>query len=320
MKIGLRTIKTAITASLGIWIATILGFKYASTAGVVAILSVTNTKRSSVKIGVGRILAFMLATIMAFFWYHVVGYNPLAYCLLLLFYIPIAGKWKMPEIVPINSVLMTHFLNEKSMAPWLILNAFGLLLIGITLALIANLHMPSVKEDIENNKQVVDQTIQKLLQQFSELLYRKDVSNECNALLEGLSKSIKQGKQLSKRHMDNQLLSQDEYYLSYFNMRLRQFETLEDMNSLIKQISVDKDVSESVEQLLLNISETYDENNDGLALKENVLEVFQMYETKPLPKTRTEFENRAKLYQLLLQIQTFIDIKVNFSQMNEKML
>lgn len=320
MKIGLRTIKTAITASLGIWIATILGFKYASTAGVVAILSVTNTKRSSVKIGVGRILAFVLATIMAFFWYHVVGYNPLAYCLLLLFYIPIAGKWKMPEIVPINSVLMTHFLNEKSMAPWLILNAFGLLLIGITLALIANLHMPSVKEDIENNKQVVDQTIQKLLQQFSELLYRKDVSNECNALLEGLSKSIKQGKQLSKRHMDNQLLSQDEYYLSYFNMRLRQFETLEDMNSLIKQISVDKDVSESVEQLLLNISETYDENNDGLALKENVLEVFQMYETKPLPKTRTEFENRAKLYQLLLQIQTFIDIKVNFSQMNEKML
>lgn len=320
MKIGLRTVKTAVTASIGIWLATILGFKYASTAGVVAILSVTNTKRSSVKIGVGRILAFILATIMAYFWYHVIGYTPLAYCLLLLFYIPVAGKWKMPEIVPINSVLMTHFLNEKSMAPWLILNAFGLLLIGITLALIANLHMPSVKEDIEENKQVVDQTIQKLLRQFSELLYRKDVANECNALLEGLSKSIKQGKQLSKRHMENQLLSQDEYYLSYFNMRLRQFETLEDMNELIKQIDVDKDVAESVETLLINIADTYAEDNDGLALKEEVLEVFQMYETKPLPTSRSEFENRAKLYQLLLQVQTFIDIKVNFSRIHEKML
>ena len=317
MKIGLRTIKTALTASIGIWLASYLGFKYASTAGVVAILSVTNTKRSSVKIGLGRLLAFMLATIMAYFWYHVIGYNPLAYCLLLLFYIPIAGKWKMPEIVPINSVLMTHFLNEKSMAPWLVFNAFGLLFIGVTLALIANLHMPSVKEDIEENKQVVDKTIQKLLMQFSEMLYRKDVEN---ALLEGLSKSIKQGKQLSKRHMENQLLSQDEYYLSYFDMRLRQFETLEDMNELIKQIDVDKDVAESVETLLLNIAETYAEDNNALSLKEDVLEVFQMYETKSLPTSRTEFENRAKLYQLLLQIQTFIDIKVNFSQMNEKML
>ena len=320
MKIGLRTIKTALTASIGIWLATILGFKYASTAGVVAILSVTNTKRSSVKIGIGRILAFIIATAMAFFWYHIIGYNPLAYCLLLLFFIPIAGKWKMPEIVPINSVLMTHFLNEKSMAPWLIFNAFGLLLIGISLALIANLHMPSVKEDIEKNKAVVDNTIQLLLKQFSELLSKKDVSNECNILLEGLSKSIKQGKQLSKQHMENQLLSQQEYYLSYFNMRKRQFETLEDMYSLINQIEVDKDVSESVEMLLQNISNTYDENNNGLALKEDVLDVFQMYETKPLPTTRTEFENRAKLYQLLLQIQTFIDIKVNFSQMNEKIL
>ena len=226
----------------------------------------------------------------------------------------------MPEIVPINSVLMTHFLNEKSMAPWLVFNAFGLLFIGVTLALIANLHMPSVKEDIEENKQVVDKTIQKLLMQFSEMLYRKDVENECNALLEGLSKSIKQGKQLSKRHMENQLLSQDEYYLSYFDMRLRQFETLEDMNELIKQIDVDKDVAESVETLLLNIAETYAEDNNALSLKEDVLEVFQMYETKSLPTSRTEFENRAKLYQLLLQIQTFIDIKVNFSQMNEKML
>lgn len=120
--------------------------------------------------------------------------------------------------------------------------------------------------------------------------------------------------------MENQLLSQQEYYLSYFNMRKRQFETLEDMYSLINQIEVDKDVSESVEMLLQNISNTYDENNNGLALKEDVLNVFQMYETKPLPTTRTEFENRAKLYQLLLQIQTFIDIKVNFSQMNEKIL
>ena len=41
--------------------------------------------------------------------------------------------------------------------------------------------------------------------------------------------------------------------------------------------------------------------------------MYQYYEVKELPKTRDEFENRARLYQFLTEIQTFIDIKVNFN-------
>jgi uncharacterized membrane protein YgaE (UPF0421/DUF939 family) len=41
--------------------------------------------------------------------------------------------------------------------------------------------------------------------------------------------------------------------------------------------------------------------------------VIKYYETKELPKTRVEFENRARLFQFLTEIQTFIHIKVNFN-------
>ena len=72
-------------------------------------------------------------------------------------------------------------------------------------------------------------------------------------------------------------------------------------------------MSYEVEKLLYEIQDSYSELNDGVQLKEKVQNVYQYYETKALPKTREEFENRAKLYQLLTEIQTFIDIKVNFN-------
>jgi uncharacterized membrane protein YgaE (UPF0421/DUF939 family) len=53
---------------LGIIIATTLGLKFPSTAGIIAILSVTNTKTSSFKVGLGRIIALFIAIYLLFYF------------------------------------------------------------------------------------------------------------------------------------------------------------------------------------------------------------------------------------------------------------
>ena len=65
MKIGLRTVKTAISAALAMIIAEKLGLLYAPSAGIISVLSVTSTK-TSVMTGIYRLLSLALATILAY--------------------------------------------------------------------------------------------------------------------------------------------------------------------------------------------------------------------------------------------------------------
>lgn len=313
MKIGLRTIKTVVTATLGIIIATTLGLKFPSTAGVIAILSVTNTKTSSFKVGLGRIIALFIAIIIAFICYSILGYTPIAFGLFLLIYIPIAARFNMSEAIPVNSVLITHFLNERNMSLSLIINAVSLLLIGVGLALIANLYMPNVQGSIDTNKEKVDLEIKELLLKMSAVLSKKTNKINCERSLENIEQSIDQGESYAKRHFDNHLLRKDDYEVSYFQMRRMQLNVLQDMVELVGKIEIDHETVEAINVLIKEIYDTYGEKNDGKELNDKVSEVIKYYETKELPKTRIEFENRARLFQFLTEIQTFIHIKVNFN-------
>lgn len=317
MKIGLRTIKTVITATVGIMLASYLGLQFPATAGIIAILSVTNSKKSSFRVGIGRIIALLVAFVIAYGCYSLLGYTPLAFGMYLLIYIPLAARCKMSEAIPVNSVLITHFLNAKSMDLGLVLNALSLLLIGVGLALLANLYMPNVEEDIKKHKDLMDEHIRFLLKNMSELLNGSATPKECHVLIEGAAKSIKQGEQYAKNHRENQLRTQDDYELLYFQMRRMQLTVLENMVRLMTSIQVESDVAEGVSNLVGRIYDLYSEDNDGRLLSQHVQEVYEEYEGRELPKTREEFENRARLYQLLTEIQTFIDIKVAFADTNK---
>lgn len=313
MKIGLRTIKTVIAATLAIILANYMGLNAPSTAGIIAILSVTNTKKSSFKVGIGRIIALFVAIGIAFICFQILGYTPLAFGLYLLIYIPIAARADMSEAIPVNSVLITHFLNAESMDKEIIINSILLLLVGVGLALIANMYMPNVEDKIKKNKENVDKSIKLLLIKMSEAFKNPFAAVNCEITCKEVAKNIDEGEQYAKTHMDNHLLARDGYEMSYFQMRRMQLLVLEDMISLINEIDVEADVSKEIQTLLVKIYETYGEDNDGVELKQNVANVYKHYETKSLPQTREEFENRARLYQFLTEIQTFIDIKVNFN-------
>ena len=312
MRIGLRTIKTVIAATCGILLASFLGLKFPSTAGIIAILSVTNTKTSSFKVGFGRIIALFISLVIAFICYNIIGYNPYAFGLYLLIYIPIAAKLDMSEAIPVNSVLITHFLNEQQMGKELVLNAISLLFIGVGLALIANSYMPNVENKIKQTKDAVDEEIKNLLKSMAEGLNGTKQVENCQLAMASIEKHLNQGESYAKKHLDNHLLVKDYYEMSYFQMRRMQLSVLEDMVRLLENMTVDREIAEAMQQLLIDIHVSYAEENDGIELKQRVEDVSKYYETKDLPKTRKEFENRAKLYQLLTEIQTFIDIKVKF--------
>ena len=115
MRIGLRTVKTVLSSMLSMAVAHACSLLFWPSAGIIALLSVGNTKRSTLYTGIYRITAFILATLVAFISFSVLGYTILGFGLFLLLFIPVTVYFKLTEGIVVNSVLVTHYLSEQNM-------------------------------------------------------------------------------------------------------------------------------------------------------------------------------------------------------------
>ena len=93
MRLGLRTVKTVLSATLAIFLAQATNLLYPPSAGIIALLSVTNTKRSTLKTGFSRLLSLTLATVIAFLSFTLLGFTPFAFGIYLLFFRKIFTKY-----------------------------------------------------------------------------------------------------------------------------------------------------------------------------------------------------------------------------------
>ncbi len=312
MKIGLRTIKTAISAALAISLAGQLGLIYPTAAGIIALLSVTNTKRSSFQVGFYRLCSLALATCIAFFCFNLIGYTAIAFGFFLLFFIPLAVAGKMTEGIPVSSVLVTHYLIKQTMDPWLIRNAFLLMIIGVGMAIIMNLYMPNIEGKLKADQLKIEEEMRLFLYEMARTFEQKSKKTTCAALLVKVEAALVEGETWAKKHAENQLLSKDHYYLHYFDMRKVQIRLLKDMDQLLQEIALDTVSGEAIKELFAFTAQTFSKENDGKLIRTKIAQVYAQYKIQELPRTRAEFESRAKLYQLLTQFQTFIEIKVEF--------
>ena len=85
MKIGLRTVKTAISAALAMIIAEKLGLLYAPSAGIISVLSVTSTKN----ICHDRNLSFVILSFSNYFsvyLFYFLGFTAIAFGIFIIIY------------------------------------------------------------------------------------------------------------------------------------------------------------------------------------------------------------------------------------------
>lgn len=74
MSLSLRTIKLIFATVLAIYLATALGLSYATAAGIIAILSVLDTRKSSFKMARNRLFSTLLALTIAVLTFALFGF------------------------------------------------------------------------------------------------------------------------------------------------------------------------------------------------------------------------------------------------------
>lgn len=306
-----RTIKLVLATYLAAWLADFLGLAYSTSAGIIAILSVTNTRHSTAKLAGNRFLSTLLALAIGSLSFHFLGFHLGALAIYIAIYVPLAFRlgWEI-GITP-STVLVTHLLLEKSTSWSLLGNELALFLIGTGFALLANLYMPSRQQEIDSYHEQVEEQLKKILLRFEYFLKSGDGRNDA-ALIKELDTILQQALQLVYLDHSNHLFHQTNYHIHYFEMRRAQNRILLDMAGNINTCRLAASESFILAKLFLKTAKQLSQANPGHDLLDEIEEYLAVFRKRPLPKTRQEFETRATLLQLLRDLETFIELKVDF--------
>lgn len=313
MTVSLRAIKIAFATTIAILIAQAFQLEYSISAGIVAILSVLDTKKSSVTIAIQRVGSTILALGIATILFQLLGFNTIVFGLYLLIYIPLAYKFNVEVGIAPCSVLVSHLLLEQSTSIAWLTNELSLMVIGAGIAVLFNWYMPSKENQLIKLRGEIEEKMRHILTNFALVLETGSSNEKGELLIKELSKDLKIAEKVAYMESSNQLLSQyDDYIIQYIDMRQQQAKILAEMSIDISVCSLPTKQNEILAQLFQRTADQLHESNPVLDLIEDIESMLTDFRMSDLPKTRDEFENRAALFVLLNDFTRFIQIKKDF--------
>jgi uncharacterized membrane protein YgaE (UPF0421/DUF939 family) len=310
-KIGYRTIKSALGATLAIIIAQMLNLEYFSAAGIIAILCIQVTKKKSVYASWHRFLACLIAMAYASLLFQFIAFHPLIIGLILLIFIPTAVALKINEGIVTSSVIIMHLYGSGNITFSLLINETILIAVGVGVALVMNLYMPSVdnkllayQESIETNFSAILMGIVRYLRDNDHTWDGKEITETANLL--------NQAKSLAFRDVENHFLREEDLYYHYFKMREKQFEIIERILPLVTNIPLVVKQSGIVADFIEDLAENVHPQNTAILYLKKLEEMEIHFRGMALPHTREEFESRAALLQLMKEMERYLLLKHSF--------
>ncbi|CYU99648.1 aromatic acid exporter family protein [Streptococcus suis] len=311
MSLSHRTIKLIFATVLAIYLATALGLSYATAAGIIAILSVLDTRKSSFKMARNRLFSTLLALTIAVLTFALFGFGIWTLGIYLALYVPLAYRFNWEAGIAPSTVLVTHLLLEQDISLIFLGNELTLFLIGAGLALFFNLYMPSQEKKIQAYHDQVEDLLKQILLRFEAFLLNGDGRNEAE-LITQLDQTLDEALKVVYLDRHNQLFQQTNYQVHYFEMRAAQNKILRTMAGNINKCLLEGRENVILSSLFERTAQQLSRENSAKELLLDIELFHATFRERPLPQTREEFETRATLFQLLHDMEAFIRLKVDF--------
>lgn len=317
----IKVLKIAVGSGISIFLAIELGLRNSTSAGIITLLSIQDTKRETLKISIKRIFAFFIALTVAYSCFLILGYHVFSLSIFLIMFVPICHLLSFHNAISISTVLITHFLNAKSMDFFWVKNELCLLFIGTGIGILMNLYIPNKIEMIRADQLDIENDMKKILYKISALLLQDSKTDHDDIDFDRLEKKLDHALARAYENMQNTLLSDTKYYIQYIDMRKNQCHVLERvyidlyrLNSVWRQTYI-------MSQFIEDIGASFHEYNNTIMLLKKLKNLKEAMKQEVLPTTRNEFENRAILYRLLFELEEFLLLKVDFvKELNEKQI
>ena len=305
----ITALKITVAAAVACYIADLIGLQFGVSAGIVAILSVLPTKKETVRTAIDRLLAFLAALMIAFCCYGVLGFNLTAFCLYLLVFLIFCRLLGFYSAMAMDSVLISHFLTMGNMDIHSVLNEAGLFLIGTLMGIAVNLTLRKDSKKTEELMQKTDEKIRHILLRASERIMDADLKDYDGTCLVELDELLDKSYKQALTDYKNDLIDPVDIDLKYIGMRRKQGEILSEIYRNVSEIKTTPDTAATISAFLRKISDQYGRENDVTGLLDETYNMILRFKELPLPETREEFEDRARLFVLMRSIADFLKIK-----------
>lgn len=313
-KILILAAKIAIGSSSAIYIAQCLKLEYAASAGTIALLTLMMTKWETVKVSIFRLLTFLGTIAVSWVVFLHIEKIWIAYGLFIftiVFFSELAG-WR--ATISVNSVVGAHLLVSRDFSVHSIRNELILVLIGITAALFLNLFHDynGSKKSIIANMRYTENQLQLIIGGLAAYLTNREMEYNiwdkiCNLenCLQGFIKD-------AYEYQSNTFYSHPAYYIDYFEMRQNQCHILHNLHYEMKRIRSMPKQANIIAEYMVYLTEFVIEINAPDRQIEKLEEIFSRMKMEDLPVTREEFESRAVLYHILMDLDEFLIFKQRF--------
>lgn len=308
----LKITKISLGCCASVLIAGFLGLSGSTSAGIITLLSIQNTKRETLAVAGKRLAAFFAAITSAYITFVPLRFHMAAFGLflfLLTFFCYAAG---LEAGISTNTVLVTHLWKARSFAFPLICNEFFLLTIGISVAVVVNLYMPRILEAIRRDQRDIDRTLQKILRCLAKMTLGAGESMEKD--LDALEDLTAQALARAYRNMNNTLAVDMRYYVQYIEMRISQCALLRRIHGNLRRIGCATEQAGIIAGFMEEIAGSLAEYDNAGGLLEELFQLREKFRQGPLPQSRREFEARAVLFSIMIDLEYLLLSKKRFAE------
>lgn len=309
--IGYRTLKTAVGAAIAILLAQLLQLDFFASAGILTILCIQKTRKKSFQSAWERMLACFIGLLAAGTIFELIGYHFLSVALLLLVFIPITVRLKITSGIVTSTVIMFHIYTAGELTGALILNELTLISIGVGIALLMNIYIPSNETILDTYQVKLEELYAKIFHEFAAYIQYGDNRWSGKEITEA-SELLKDAKNLAMQNLENHILRYEDSYYHYFKMREKQMDIIERMMPLLTSIDYHVDQADMLAAFMDDLAEGVHPANTAHIYIDKLEELQDSFKEMPLPETREEFEARSALAHLVRELDQYLWIKQQF--------
>ena len=179
--------------------------------------------------------------------------------------------------------------------------------------MLLNLFMPGKGREIRAMQHTLEEDFRIVLLRLSESIGKGQQPERRNSLFDKLQTDLADGSKQAFAYMNNTFFQESKYFIEYMNMREQQAVVLKDIDKKAGSVRAVFPQADQVAELICETAATFGESNNARELIARLDEVLRQMKDSPLPATREEFEERAVLYGILMDLEYFLQLKKEFA-------
>lgn len=303
----IQVFKIGIGSAIAIFLAEWIGLTYATSAGIVTLLTIQNTRRDTFQLAIKRILSFGVTMCIAALCLKFIPVHFASFGVFMLLLVSISYWLDWNGAISVNAVIGTHIIFVEKALSWeLVWNEAIMVLIGIIIAVVFNWHMPDKENEIQMDIAHIDEFLHTNLNAIADHLASHSKLNKDKKHLKNLLAHISKAIDKAYANKNITLKSHSDYYINYLNLRKEQCEILLHVYYIVSHHDFVVEEATIVADVIRDVAGHLPIMKEIGLIKHKIDKVAREIIHGDMPKNHQEFEGKAVLYQLLYELREFL--------------